>query len=156
MMFVSPMPQISVRFATLLDIPRVTEIYTSALSEDEVFDYICRYRNSYHDEHVFYYSQKLKGLLFDTHTAVMVAESQQQRLAVDDQSSKEIVAFAIWSLKGISFQRNVTWQDSVLWSLMRKMPLSTTIGLRHLHILSYRSSLYIGEMDHLSSLRTQT
>lgn len=45
--------QITVRFANLRDVPTVARIYTSALCEDEVFDYVCCYRDTYREDHDF-------------------------------------------------------------------------------------------------------
>lgn len=116
----SSKPHISIRFATLRDIPTVTEIYTSAMCEDEVFNYICCYRDAFHDEHIFYYSQKLKRLLFESRTAFMVAELQLERLDSEKEPPKRVISFAIWSLKGVHLQRNLTWQDIILRKVMRK------------------------------------
>jgi len=119
-MDVSSKPLISIRFATLRDIPTVAEIYTSALCEDEVFDYINCFRDDYPDEHIFYYNQKLKALLFDPRIAVMVAELHRQPLDPEREPPKQIISFAIWSLKGISLQSKSTWQDIMLGKVMRK------------------------------------
>ena len=111
---------VSVRFATLRDVPTIANIYTSAMCEDEVFDYVCCYRDIYSEDHVFYYNQKLKIKLYEPHTAVMVAEIHQSGLETQEGVQKNIVAFAIWSLNRVSIHKRLAWREVILNKVMCK------------------------------------
>jgi hypothetical protein len=110
-------PQISVRYATLQDVPAIANIYTSSMCEDEVFDYICCYRDKYWDEHVFYYNQRMKMNILDSRIAVMVAELHSHPSDPCERHAKQIVSFAIWSFKGVAMQGEKSWR-SLLFEIM--------------------------------------
>ena len=113
---------IIVRAATLRDVPRLALVYTQAMCEDEVFDFVNCHRDIYPDDHLFRYEQRLRKALYDPSLIVMVAESWQKTPEPERQPSRQIISLAIWSTRGVGLPRKVQLRELFIQRIMSMSP----------------------------------
>ncbi|KAK3170612.1 hypothetical protein OEA41_002693 [Lepraria neglecta] len=76
------------REATPINLPRLTELYTTSLTNDLFFNYKHPYRRQYPVDIQFLSQLMLKRYLYDK-TTIVVAVMEEQDIAISDRGSQE-------------------------------------------------------------------
>ncbi|KAI9857898.1 MAG: hypothetical protein M1813_008013 [Trichoglossum hirsutum] len=83
----------TLRYATILDLPRLLEILLDALPDDPFYNYLWKYRDDYPNDHKGYWLQRLQADIYNPSYSFMVME-------VTAEDRNPVAAFGIWERRG--------------------------------------------------------
>jgi hypothetical protein len=83
---------LTIRPATIVDLPRLLEIVLRALPDDPFYRYLWAYRHDFPNDHQGYWLQRLQADIFNPSYSVVVIESTG--------GGRLPIAFGIWERRG--------------------------------------------------------